>query len=89
MVMLQLQWQDPESAIRSQLGRWDSSWWDARRAGSKTWVCGKTKVAGIGTVALPNRPAGSLSEAGGSGAAVAEWPGPVRYGASAHRANEF
>ena len=31
----------------------------------------KTKVAGIGTVALPNRPADS--EAGGSGAAAAGW----------------
>ena len=33
-------------------------------------MCNKTKVAGIGTVALPNRQADS--EAGGSGAAVAE-----------------
>ena len=38
-------------------------------------------------LALPDRPADS--EAGGSGAAAAEWPGPVRYGVSAHRAHEF
>ena len=57
------------------------------RAGSKNWVWYKTKVAGFGTVALPNRQADS--GAGGSGAAAAEWPGPVRYGASAHNAHEF
>ena len=75
--------------LRSQWlrSRWDSSWWDARRTGSKSWVYDKTKVAGIGTVALPNRPADS--EAGGSGAAAAEWPAPVTYGASAHSAHEF
>ena len=48
-------------------------------------------MVGIGAVAsgslLPNRQANS--EAGVSGAAAAEWPGPVRYGASAHRAHEF
>ena len=78
-----LQLRDSESALRSQRSRWDSSWWDARRAGSKNWVCERTKVAGICTKSLPNRPADS--EADGSGAAAAEWPGPVRYGASAHR----
>ena len=39
-------------------------------------------MAGIGTVALPNRPADT--EADGSGGASAEWPGPVRYCTSAH-----
>ena len=34
----------------------------------------QTKVAGIGTVALPNRPADS--EAGGCGSAAAGWAGP-------------
>ena len=49
----------------------------------------KTKVAGNGTVALPNRPVDS--EAGGSGAAAAERPGqgPIRHGAFEQRANEF
>ena len=37
-------------------------------------MCDKTKVAGIGTVALQNRPADS--EAGGFGAAAAGWAGP-------------
>ena len=37
-------------------------------------MCDKTKVAGICTVALPNRPADC--EAGGSGAAAAGWAGP-------------
>ena len=48
-------------------------------------------MVGIGAVAsgslLLNRQANS--EAGVSGAAAAEWPGPVRYGASAHSALEF
>ena len=48
-------------------------------------MCDKTKVAGIGTIALPNRPADS--EAGGSGVAAAEWPGPVRFCASAYHSN--
>ena len=45
-------------------------------------MCDRSKGAGIGIVDLPNRPADS--EADGSGAAAAEWPGPVRYGALAH-----
>ena len=44
-----------ETALRSLRGRWDSSWWDARRAGSKNWVSDKTKLAGIGTVPHTNR----------------------------------
>ena len=46
-------------------------------------------MAGIGTasVAVPNRQADS--EAGGSGAAAAEWPGPVRYGVLAHSTHEI
>ena len=78
--MLCLQWRD-------QRGRWNSSLWDAGRAGSKNWVCDKITVACIGTAALPKRQADS--EAGGSGAAAAEWPDPVRYGALAHHAHEF
>ena len=50
-------------------------------------MCDKTGVAGIGTVALPNRPADS--GANGSGAAGAGWAGTVRHCASAHSANEF
>ena len=38
-------------------------------------MCDKTKVAGIGAVALLNREA--HSEAGDSGAAAAGWAGPV------------
>ena len=48
--------------------------------------CDKTKVAGIGTVALPIRPADH--EAGGSGTA-ATWACPIRHGAAARSANEF
>ena len=46
-------------------------------------------MADIGTLPLLNRPA--ESEAGGSGAAAAEWPGPVslRYCVSAHSTHEF
>ena len=50
-------------------------------------MCDKTEVAGIGTVALPNRPADS--EADGFEAAGAGWAGTVRHGASAHSADEF
>ena len=61
-------------------GHWDSCWslWDTRCTCSlsKNWVCDKTKVAGIGTIALPNRPA--ESKTGGSGAAVAGWDGPAQ-----------
>ena len=47
-------WRDSESALRSLR---DSS---LCSAGSQTWVCDKTKMAGNGIVALPNRPAESV-----------------------------
>ena len=43
-------------------------------SGNQFWVCDKTAVASIGTVALPNWP--SDGEAGGSGAAGAGCAGP-------------
>ena len=73
-----LQLQDAESALRSLWGSWDLSWCCARRAGSQSWVCDKTKVAGsIGNIVVQSRQADS--EAGGFGAAEAGWSGPFRY----------
>ena len=72
-----LQLQDAESALRSLWGSWDLSWCCARRAGSQSWVCDKTKVAGsIGNIVVQSRQADS--EAGGFEAAEAGWSGPFR-----------
>ena len=70
LVRPQLQWWGSESALRSLRGCWDSSWCWARSTHSQSWVCDKTKVAGIGTVVLQNRLADS--EAGGSGAGLSD-----------------
>ena len=70
LVRPQLQWWGSESALRSLRGCWDSSWCWARSTHSQSWVCDKTKVAGIGTVVLQNRLADS--EAGGSWAGLSD-----------------